>query len=352
MNVKMLHDVVIPLLLMDKTATICITTLSTKPGNHANHIVENNLMEVVDISLVCPDCRCAGKSEECRHMEWLRPWWQKTSRFDLVQKLLPPAVFAVEAQGIFKEQDNSCFKADHIRNLFVNQRFDFQPGEVAKYLFISIDPCSGSVKTAKKISEFAWMSACEPGRFIGADSIPTTNVESWKTKLIEHIRMCYRIPALRDAKLIVFIEGNMRTEAYTAKEEILRHFRDASFPGSHDEDTVGVLTLPSSKHAMQLAFQSGLSQRAISLYTHFVTQDPDPIGIVNKLREQLERFSYYTTQPKHPLEAPRYTFSGKGTSADQLDDLAMTALIMYYYMVQFFSPRTKWLHMHRPLFPT
>jgi hypothetical protein len=350
MDVKMLHSVIIPLLLMDKTATVCITTLNPKPGNHVNHIVENKLMEVIDISLVCSDCRFAGESEKCRHMEWLRPWWQKTSRFDFVQKLLPPDIFAVEAQGLLREKDNACFKASWLKDLFLNRRFQFQPEETVDYLMYFIDPCSGSVKGAKKISEFGILAAVEPGcRIVAAEAIPTENPTSWEDLLIENIKKCYRVPAMHNAKLIVFIEGNMRTEAYTAKKCILRHFPDAEFPGSHDKDTVGVLTLPRSKHDMQQAFQMALVAKSVCIAKDIITSDKNPKGLVDKIREQLERFSYYTSEAKDPLGVTRYTYSGKGAHSDQMDDMAMTVLMACYYSQLFLCPTSKWTDMHKSL---
>jgi hypothetical protein len=211
MKPRMLSDVIVPLLLMDKTATVCITTLSTVPGNHVTHIIENKLMEHFDISLVCGDCRLIGKEDTCRHLEWLRPNWQTTERYDYVQQLLGPEAFAREAQGILKLDNNTCFNANLIRDVFVNKRFIFSPNDVQRYLFLTIDPCSGSMKDRKKISEFAIMSHVEPGlRITGFDSIPTSNPTSWMYRLVEHLRRCYQIPAFASAKLIVFIEGNMR----------------------------------------------------------------------------------------------------------------------------------------------
>ncbi len=259
-------------------------------------------------------------------------------------------MFAVEAQGILREKDNACFKAAHIKDLFVNRRFQFQPGEIADYMLYFIDPCSGTTKGAKKISEFGILGACEPGlRIFALEAIPTENPLSWGDILIQNIRKSYQIPALKNAKLIVFVEGNMRTDAYTVMKLVKKHFPDAEFPGSHDDQTVGVLTLPKSKHDMQYAFQMGLAERAISISKDIVTLDSNPAGLVEKLREQLLRFSYYSNTTKEPLSVARYTYSGKGPHNDQMDDMAMTALMGYFYTRQFFSPTTKWLDMHKSL---
>lgn len=345
MKLRMFHDVIVPLLLMEKTATICITTLSTIPGNHATAIIENRKMEVMDISLVCPSCKIAGKADKCRHMEWLRPQWQTTARYDYVQTILGAEAFAREAQGILMDASNTCFNSQQVRKLFDKPRFILEETDHFEYMFLTIDP-SGNNPGLRHKSEFAFGIHASPGfRVISVNSIKVMNPASWQPVLIDTLKTCFRIPALASAKLVVFVEGNMDGHAHAIQQEIWRHFPDAVFPGSRGDKALGVWTDPQSKHNMQQEMQLALSSGGITIFRDLISAKP-PQEILAELRSQLLRFSCYSKESEDVFRPAKYKFSGKGTSGNLLDDLVMMLMMAWYYTQMFFQPRSPWLMYH------
>lgn len=308
-------------------------------------------MPVMDISLVCGTCRLRGESANCKHLEWLRPDWQTTERSDYVKSLYPQGqeeVFAREAQGILLKASNACFDPDLVKHVFLNKIFKFAPGDSQRYLFLTIDPCGGSNKYIKHTSECAWVTTVEQGcRVVGAESLKVEKIHDAIPILIEHLRLCFKIPALNSARLIVFIEGNMIGEANTLKMAIQDHFPDAQFPCAKDNGKLGIITDNQVKHDMQMVLNGLLSEYAVQIFHDFVNVKGKQQEVLNKLRTQLVAYSYLEVPAKTPHEANKYTYSGKGPNNQFIDDLAVALQLCVYAMKKFFTRGSKWAMYHR-----
>jgi hypothetical protein len=110
-----------------------------------------------------------------------------------------------------------------------------------------------------------------------------------------------------------------------------------------------VLTTNQTKHDMVTEMQMCLNSYSMWINQDLVTTDDNPKELLEKLRTQLLRFSYYTHESDNPLHASRTTFSGKGSNNQLMDDLAMTALIGASCVKRFFSPRSNWARFHRTI---
>jgi hypothetical protein len=353
---RVIYDVAIPLIGMDTTATIGITTLSSKTGNLVNFFIENNLMPVLDLSLVCNTCKRQKVTEQCRHKEYMRPWWQRTERIDYIQKLHKKGmehVFARESQGFLLEEDNRCFSGDMIKEIFLKQRFRFKEGDAQRYLFLTIDPCGGAaVKTKKHKSEFAWVSHIEGGlKIIGLESLRTTGPKEWGPILIKHIQRCLQIPALVNARLIIFVESNMKGEAEWVREIVWKEFPRAIFPCLPEgEGEVGVRTTAGSKQEMQIYFGGLLNEpNGIQIYDDLITSNAKPAALLDQMKEQMLNFRYYEKEATGPFTHAITTYSGKGASGNELDDIMMALLIAVYCQKVFFKHNTPWSRWHRRL---
>jgi hypothetical protein len=348
MNKNCWFEVVIPLLSLKKTATIGITTLAPAADNHVADIMRRKAMPYWSIELVCDTCKRTGKSSTCSHMEYLRPNWQTSERAKIVQKLYPEGdedKFAREAQGILIAPSNACFDPYLVQELFSSKGHTIDRAQ--RYLFVTIDPSGGSMKPEHSKSDFALISHVIPGcQIVGMEAIAAKNVTSWETRIVEHIKRCLDSPYMVHAKLIVIVEGNMATEATHAKRMILKHWPTAAFPGNMGPDKTGVHTTNQTKFDAQELFQIALAEDAIRLPRTLITTDPSPNKLIDKLRVQMLKYSYYAKVGKDPLGATRYTFSGKGQSMNDKDDMIQALLMAYMYSQRFFST-TEWLHYHK-----
>lgn len=190
------------------------------------------------------------------------------------------------------------------------------------------------------ISDFALLSHVAPGlRIVGIDLIKTINMTSWEHRLVEHVKRLKTVPELSSAKLVVFVEGNMKTEAQLVKRILQREFPATVFPGSQGNDDlhVGVLTTNQTKHDQAHGFQLALLQGAIQIARHLICTDGNPEQALNELRTQLLAFSRFAIPGKNPLQATRFKFTGKGTSMTKKDDAAIVAQMGLHCSQRFFT---------------
>ncbi len=346
MNKHCWFEVVVPLIALRETATIAITTLSPAPDNHVADLIARKVFKVWTVKLVCEACERAGVTDRCDHLAHLAPQWQSEGRRDVVRDIYGDAQrdkYSREMQGIVQQRPSNCFSAESIAKVFDGKRYILERDE--RYLFVIIDPSPGSVKPAYG-SDFAMMTFLGPDfRIVGCEAIETRNMTSWENRIVDHLVRCYSIPEIANTKLVVFIEGNMKTEAYHAKRMIRSRFPYAVFPGTQgdDEQYVGFITTNQTKHDCVAAFQIALDNGLVKLPRSIVTTDPNPEALLLKLRAQLGKFSRFAIPGNHPLQPTRYTFTGKSSNMEDKDDLAMVALMGYKMCLTFFTTR-QWAH--------
>ena len=348
MKVQCWQEVIIPLLSLKETATIGITTVSPAPDNFVTDLIKRKVIPNVAIELVCGECKKQGTVDTCRHMEYLRPETQDDERSQLVRNCYPPDngdIFAREMQGVIVQDPTNCFNHDRILEVYSGRRFDPR-SKHHPYLFITIDPCSASMKAGNMVSDFAIMSHLMPSlSILGFEAIEILEPLSWESRLIEHINRCYEIPSIKNAKLIVFVEGNMATEATNIKNCIRKHFPTSSFPGTLGAHKTGVLSTNQTKHDMQFQFSVALLNEQVSISSTFITTDPKPQTLLDKWRNQCMEYSKIAKEGKTPLEGTRYMYSGKGTSTKKKDDLAIVTQLGHYCVQRFLTTK-EWAVFH------
>lgn len=346
MNRHCWTEVVIPLLSLRETATFGITTVAPAPDNFVTDLLNRKVIPELAIELVCDDCKRAGVVDQCRHREYLRPVTQDDERSAFVRRLYPEDdgdVYAREMQGVLKQPQTNCFNHDRIVEVYNGSRFDIME-KSHPYLFITIDPCGASGATT--VSDFAIMSHVLPSlSIVGMEAVEVHQPLSWRKQLLEHMEKCLEIPTLRNAKIVVFVEGNMSTEAHNVKEIVRQVYPAAMFPGDLGPDKVGVLTTNRTKHNMQYHFALALLDRAVRISNRFVTTSDKPQALLEKWRNQLMQYSKVAKEGRTPLQGTRYVYSGKATSMHKKDDLAIVTQLGHLCAKRFLdSP--EWIHYH------
>lgn len=95
--------------LVAKAALIAITTIGkeNKGNNFVSVMVKGlkkskqPLIRLVEISLICDNCKRKGKERSCQHLMGEIPHWQSSERYDEIQALMgaDPETFITELKG-------------------------------------------------------------------------------------------------------------------------------------------------------------------------------------------------------------------------------------------------------------
>lgn len=90
----LLNEVVYPLLTVQESVLLCISTL-LDGGNHYSRLIDakddlgRRLFKTIQIDLICDDCKKLDEgSHECKHKMASMPRWLSSNRVDLLRKLL------------------------------------------------------------------------------------------------------------------------------------------------------------------------------------------------------------------------------------------------------------------------
>ena len=90
---KMVKEVVVPLLVVDTSVLICISTLKDSDNSYSKMFNCKNpdgttMFEQRQIDLVCADCRKSDNPQDCTHKFALMPRWLSSAKLEKVKALL------------------------------------------------------------------------------------------------------------------------------------------------------------------------------------------------------------------------------------------------------------------------
>lgn len=119
----------------------------------------SQLFNVIQYSLVCPECRRKGQSAQCAHRMDLLPPWKSESRQKLVKFLLGGSedMFLTEAMGEIASSKSRCFTEETIDAFTLHPLATMPSMHSSRTVYISIDPTSG-VRSELAISSLFFTS--------------------------------------------------------------------------------------------------------------------------------------------------------------------------------------------------
>tara|TARA_Y100000389_G_C16955928_1_gene268735 strand:- start:53 stop:394 length:342 start_codon:yes stop_codon:yes gene_type:complete len=85
MDLRVFFEVIVPLLEMEQTSLICISTI-LESFNFYSRLLDlrdtegNSLFETLRFELICEACKASDHPEKCTHMLHLVPRWQSADR--------------------------------------------------------------------------------------------------------------------------------------------------------------------------------------------------------------------------------------------------------------------------------
>jgi hypothetical protein len=340
-------EVVVPLMMLAQVAFIGITTISGAVDNYVNDLIRKHAYPHMEITMVCAPCRRAGLVANCPHQKHERPKWQSESQLSKVKKIFGEEredQFARESMGILTAPKTQCFDSDAILNLFSAQRYGLDRS--VNYLFVTIDPCGGSMVPENSISDFAVCSHVTPGfKIVGFEGIACSHPKDYEMRLVEHIRLALSHPQIRDAKLICAVEGNLAFEATHLKRKILEFYPNAVFISNMGLKD-GVKTDENTKHGMALMLATALNSENVTILNDWVTTDPNPLKLLEKVKKQLLNYKRLTIPPKSPFHPTKFKYSGKGNNTADKDDMSIVVQLALYWSQRFFTT-TEFIEHHR-----
>ena len=158
--------------------------------------------------------------------------------------------------------------------------------------------------------------------------------------LEEHVVGLRKLPGFHTSHITVFVERNLGFEAAHHKYA-LQHLPGVSFYVDEQYDQVGILTTNAIKHAMAELVVVMLSEQRIHVRKpHIVSRDGP--GLLLKLREQMEVYSYQFKAGQDTFQKDRVAISGK--VGGMRDDLAICLQLACYWsqlQVQRFCSNSK-----------
>ena len=151
----LLSEVVIPLLSMQRSCLLCISTL-LDGGNHYSKMFElkdsigQPLFETISISLVCDDCMKTDNPEKCTHKLAEMPRWLSSKKLEVVKQLLAddPAMLLRESMGVGADSTQKAFQSADIVAFLTRARARIpnRPPTVragAEHVIVAVDPSGG-----------------------------------------------------------------------------------------------------------------------------------------------------------------------------------------------------------------
>ena len=92
MSIHMFHTVIVPLLELETTALICISTPMGTDNFYSQMFqmkdaAGKKLFNSIELSLVCDECKAGPNPADCTHMKHLLPRWKSGAKNDMVRQI-------------------------------------------------------------------------------------------------------------------------------------------------------------------------------------------------------------------------------------------------------------------------
>jgi len=347
MDLKVFYDVIVPLMEVVGTATICIST----PQDEFNFY-----SELVDL-----------KDDQGRHIFNVKhitgavsvPWKSAEGR-SLVQAIYGgnSLAFRREIMGeIASGNDNMAFNDAKLKKWFEKPMID-EPYEIGENtIFIALDPCGRTVGDGGTGSDTAIISFVYNGPriiIVGMDNQATSAPEEPRYMLYAHIDALQRQPCFRHCKLMFIPEANFGEQAQILSSYLLRR----SALGMCNAEILcqypqhyGVFTFPGDPQNYVFRLQQKLAEDGFFFHKDFVCANPFSKLSKEALRTQTMqtfqrqmrgfRVTYKVSNSVQSYSRPIYSGKcdkdGKRTGRAK-DDMCMALLFGYYYFTHHLSP--------------
>lgn len=340
MPIKMFHEVIVPLLELETTALICISTPQDS-SNFYSMMFEmvdqagEKLFNQIQVSMVCDDCKLTANPEKCTHMKHLLPKWKSGGKQDMVRQIYGDNTKDMlrESMGVTTNDNCALFQDDWIKQ-FVS-RSPYTPPSQPRVVFVACDPNGGGSSEMAIVSLF---HDANNFAICGLESHSVGGHGEVRMLLESHVRA---IRATFPSSYIIFIpECNLGHEA-SHMAHMLRDIPNCR--SLMEKGQPGVLTTHKRKELYANCAVERFASGAIWYSEQFVCADPyedanaRAARVKKMFRRQLTVFSRIVVPRGKDYNVPKVIYTGKDQGED---DLVMTFLIGLYWSIKFFTNAT------------
>lgn len=342
MDTAVFYEVVVPLLELDRTALICISTILDS-FNFYSKLMElkdengDNFFVIHNFVMACQNCIDEGTPENCTHMFNSLPPWQSARKHKKIRAMMSDQqeLLQRETMGIQSDAFGSAFKTKAIRALLRRAKTPISTTMPARHVFMAIDPSGGGE------SHFALVTCFYEGgaMFVcGLESIPAKNPSDYENGLRTHSRMLRQDPKFANSLLVVCPEANLGFESeHIAK--IMRTTPCTIIMQECSNGMAGMKTTHKSKEVMCNLLSEKLDQDAVHIYDKLVCSTGNSQKAVDDLLTQLQNYSiiYAVPDKMAHFQSSKKTYSGKHQGND---DMAVMIQFNILAFTRFFKNTT------------
>lgn len=336
-DLQVFYEIVVPLLEMDTTALIAIST----PQDNQNFYSEmfelkdargEPFFRTIKVSLICEKCKAAGKGSSCTHNLDLIPPWKSAGKLEMVRALYgdQKELMERESMGAITQDANSVFDMAQIDSVMQLATYE---GD-ANYFFTAVDPCGGGTSYMAIVS----LVLIQDKTFIvGLDASPADGPEEIRALLIQHIRGVRAI--MGNAYCIAIFESNLGQEAqhmrHMVKDErlvyVIHEKKRAGVTTTHKRKELYATTLVESIQDLRFSPKCVCANPKLDANKRLkITQQ--------EFKKQMIQFKKLTIPAAKPFDLPKIVYTGK-TKKGVNDDLVMTLMIGLFWAREFINKK-------------
>lgn len=344
MDLKMFNEVIVPLLELETTALICISTPQDSTNFYSLMFEMKDpsgahLFNQQKIEMVCEDCKRGPHPENCTHMKHLLPRWKSGAKQDMVKQIYGDNATDMlrESMGMTTNDSCSVFAERWVQAFKAREPYVLK--NRPKYIFIGCDPNGGGE------SEMCVFSVTmEAGQFIivGIESHHTKGYGDIRSLLVTHVTQLRRI--WTSSHFIFIPESNLGHEASHMHHMLSTQPRLNSLM---ERGEPGVITTHRRKELYANYAVEQFAGDAIHFAQDHEFTCMNPFQDANKRasivkKKYLQQLSFFNKLVIHrgdPEEGnpPKIVYSGKKSGPD---DTIMTMCITLYWSMMFMTNRS------------
>jgi len=340
MPIKMFHEVIVPLLELETTALICISTPQDS-NNFYSMMFEmvdaagEKLFNQIQISMVCEDCKLSAHPEKCTHMKHLLPKWKSGGKQDMVRQIYGDNTEDMlrESMGVTTNDSNSLFQDDWL-DLFT-KRAPYTSPATPRVIFVACDPNGGGS------SQMAIVSLYQDSNnfaICGMESHAVKGYGEIRNLLETHVRA---IRNIFPSSWIIFVpESNLGHEA-SHMSHMLKDIPKCRSLMERGEP--GVITTHKRKELYSNTAVERFASSGVWYASQFICVNPygdanaRGARVKRMFRKQMGIFSKIVIPRGSNHSKPKIIYSGKDQGND---DLVLTFMIALYWSIQFMTGRS------------
>lgn len=352
MSEILMKKIIIPVLAMETTAIVCITTRSDEPYGFFETMINKTLDDIeggtvfkqYSYDFVCDPCKALGieAMESCKHGAAKRPSFQSERNHKLIRILLEDnkADLLRETMGIDPNDKPTLFRKDVVLRVFSLPKLQYH-ANLVDFIYVSIDPNSGTADAGpRNTSDFAMVSGFDSPESgfgcTGLESINAIEPEDYTQKMITHIRtLSCRFPT---ALIVIIAENNLGMMAGYMRRDIENFAALNTVFMNEKELKTGLNTNHRIKQDMM-----ALTRRTLNGQKFFFTNDVINPELIPQLRQQMLNYMQKKKSSDTPIQSTKVYYTGKIDHGTKDDMCVALQLLLYWRDV--FRTSDKYKHL-------